>query len=567
MADIRSEVSVVIPAYNEAEQIKKTLEVTAEELSGTGLFYELIVVDDGSVDRTSEVVEGLCGKRGRGQIRLVSYFPNQGKGFALKRGVYEARSRYIAFFDADLDISPDHIHRYLDILKKRRADAVIASKRHSESKLEYSRIRTFISNIYYFLNRFLFRMKIRDTQSGMKIFRRSVLENAIPRLLVKRFAFDLELLVILLRGGAQIIEAPVRISGHNEYGRIGVMALWHAFVDTLAVFYRFFFLHYYNWEHIPRHQSRREAMTLLIDSAGYSNRLADLVEYVQSGVLGTVNCVILADKGNFVFPGVRVIETGAVEPIEKLRLALDRVRSQYCAFIGDRALPPPGWLLNASGYLNKKEITAIAGPVCERSAGGFFSMVIFDARFHPVVKGRFRIFSTLKRQRPISLLPLENISFRRTQMAAFLQSTPIELINDEGIPFLDMPEGGFYSPDLLLFSQPLYSCFRDYLQQIYRVSVFRGQHSGHGHRVVVAPFLAVFFLTATLFAFFSEVFRGFYFAGMVATFGLLFLSVGSRFRPARGVLAVLTLLVAALLKGTGVLRGFFLSSKKHREQG
>ena len=565
MAGARCEVSVVIPAYKEAERIGKTLEVTAEELTGAGLSFELIVVDDGSPDNTAAVVEKYCGKRGSGRIRLVSYFPNQGKGFALKRGVYEASGKYIAFFDADLDISPDHIHRYLKILKKRKADGVIASKRHPDSKLEYSRVRTFISNIYYLFNRFFFRLNVKDTQSGMKIFRHEVLDRVVPRLLVKRFAFDLELLVVMLKEKAKIVEAPMTISGHQEYGRIGVMPLWHALVDTMAVFYRYFFLRYYDWDIIPAIRKKKPAVTILIDSPGYSNRLTDLIEYLQSGVLGSLTCVVLADRGAFSFPGVRVMETGSLSPREKLEFAIGKVKGQYFGFISDRVFPSPGWLLTAASYLSCKDIAVVAGPVQQSVSAGRLQRIVNTARLHPLVRGQFGLFYRLKRQRRIAILPPENFFYNKTALKKLFGDEPEEFIDDEGTPFLRIKEGAVYSPDLQLSSLPLFSGIRDYLRHIYTVSEYRGRYHGRGSGSFVILFLIVFFLTATVFALFSGVFRNVYLPFAAGVAGLMYLSGKPLFSPLKSIAALFLNFAAAAVKGFGVVRGVF-SGRNHPDR-
>jgi glycosyltransferase involved in cell wall biosynthesis len=293
------EVSVVIPAYNESERIERTLQVTVACLKKQLASFELIVVDDGSRDGTGEAAARAVQRLRLGKlVRVISYSPNQGKGWALRQGAEIARGSYIAFLDADLDISPQHIPDYLAVLRKEKADAVIASKRHADSQLEYAKSRVWISNIYYWFNRIFFRLDIKDTQSGMKLFRREVLDRAMPRLLGKRFAFDLELLVTIRLDGGKIIEQPVTIENHDKFGRIGILSLWHAFVDTLAIFYRANLQRFYKRMILPKHAGdkgqSRPSIAICVFAAGYGKKIEAFCRYLATTMEPPPVTIILA---------------------------------------------------------------------------------------------------------------------------------------------------------------------------------------------------------------------------------------------------------------------------------
>ena len=122
---------------------------------------------------------------------------------------------------------------------------MIGSKRDPESKVDYPLTRRALSWCYQLMIKLLFNLNVRDTQAGLKLFKRDVLEDILPRVLVKRYAFDLELLVNANHRGYKIVEAPVEINFHFTSG-INILDIWHIFVDTMAIFYRLRILKYYD---------------------------------------------------------------------------------------------------------------------------------------------------------------------------------------------------------------------------------------------------------------------------------------------------------------------------------
>jgi len=232
--------SILIPAYNEEANIIATLKETVKVLDTFNTPYEIIVIDDGSKDKTLQKVAGFINS-GNNRVKIQSYFPNKGKGYALKYGTNFANGIYTLFLDADLDLHPSHIVEMFKLMQENGADAVIGSKMHKDSTLNYPFLRKILSSSYYLIIKILFRLKVRDTQTGIKLFRQDVLKNCISQVLVKRYAFDLELLVIINRKGYKIIEAPVNVKENREFRRIGIKDAFKVFFDTLGVFGRNYF--------------------------------------------------------------------------------------------------------------------------------------------------------------------------------------------------------------------------------------------------------------------------------------------------------------------------------------
>jgi len=178
-------------------------------------------------------------------MRVIHYRERAGKGHALRVGFGQARGTYVAFIDADGDIDPGSLRPLVELMDRFAPDIVLASKRHPLSEVNYPPLRRLLSWGYHRLGRLLFRIDVADTQTGLKLFHRDVLEAVLPRMLEKRFAFDLELLVVARRHGFdRVLEAPVKID-YRFSSTIRPGAALRIFTDTLAIFYRRYFLDTY----------------------------------------------------------------------------------------------------------------------------------------------------------------------------------------------------------------------------------------------------------------------------------------------------------------------------------
>jgi glycosyltransferase involved in cell wall biosynthesis len=248
-APARPLLTVVVPVYNGGEDIVANVEMirstVAAALGGEGL--ELVVVSDGSIDGTAERLLEAQGDLG---MHVIHYDRNAGKGYAVKAGALAAEGDWIAIVDADLDLDPGAIPGYLEIARRERLDFAIGSKRHPDSVVHYPRSRRAASWCYQQLNRVLFQLDVRDTQVGLKVFSREVAEKVVPLLLVKQFAFDLELLAVgRAFGYRRVRELPVRLDYRFTGSEVRSKAILRALWDTAAVFYRLRILRTYERRH------------------------------------------------------------------------------------------------------------------------------------------------------------------------------------------------------------------------------------------------------------------------------------------------------------------------------
>ena len=235
--------SVLMPAYNEDRHIVDNVKRVCDVVRPAGAF-EIIVIDDGSTDRTLQELE-----KARSiipELKLVSLGKNVGKGHALKMGFTAAIGDYVFFLDSDLDLPPEQMKVLWETMERENSDVVIGSKRHPQSVNDYPVQRRIMSATYFFLVKIMFGLPIHDTQTGIKLFRREVLAKCFPRMLVKSFAYDLELLMLAHHYGFMIAEAPVVVKFHYKLGGIGVQSAWDIWWDTMALFYRLHILKYYD---------------------------------------------------------------------------------------------------------------------------------------------------------------------------------------------------------------------------------------------------------------------------------------------------------------------------------
>lgn len=245
MARLQGTLSLIMPAYNEGERIYNNLYTALAQVEPLAEQVELIVVNDGSRDNTWQEICRAAAEEDR--IVPVNCPQNEGKGNALRVGTAKARGAYIAFCDSDLDLAPTQLDRFIEILQRENADAVIGSKMHPDSHVDYPLVRRIYSWGYYILLRVLFRLNTRDTQTGLKLFKAETIRPVMRMVLVKRYAFDIEVLALIHSRGGKIASAPIDLVFQRiANGRINWNDIFRMIWDTLAVFYRLKILHYYD---------------------------------------------------------------------------------------------------------------------------------------------------------------------------------------------------------------------------------------------------------------------------------------------------------------------------------
>jgi glycosyltransferase involved in cell wall biosynthesis len=252
----RPHLSLVLPAYRAETFIAQNVRTVLEVLEALEAPFEVIVVVDGRVDGTAAQARGVADER----VVVIEYEQNQGKGFAICAGIAHGRGRLVGWLDADLDIDPEAILAAARTIEAEGVDAVVGSKRHPRSQVDYPPARRVLSFGFQTLVRLALRVSVRDTQSGAKLFRREVLDTVVPLLLIKRYAFDLEVLAVAaLFGFDRVREVPIKLNYGFTGTGINSTAVQRMFVDTLAITYRVRLRHWYVRQYAALQRSRLDA--------------------------------------------------------------------------------------------------------------------------------------------------------------------------------------------------------------------------------------------------------------------------------------------------------------------
>jgi len=207
--------SVIIPAYNEEKRISKTLLAVDGFLRRQNYEYEILVVNDGSKDKTAEVVSAL--KDQIKNLRMIDEKANHGKGWVVRRGMLEANGRYRLFMDADNSTTVDQINNFLPYLDQ-GYDIVIGSRRAPGAVIAVHQpwIRDLLGGVFRFIVQSLVPLGVTDSQAGFKVFSQKSAEEIFKKQTVFRWAFDVEILAIARLKGFKIKEVPIHWINDTE---------------------------------------------------------------------------------------------------------------------------------------------------------------------------------------------------------------------------------------------------------------------------------------------------------------------------------------------------------------
>lgn len=348
----KGRLSVIMPAYNLSSELEKNLRETAALFREHQIRVELVPVDDGSSDGTR--LEQIC--RGIAQDELIKVVPvvlkeNGGKGAALKAGFEASSGEYVLLLDGDLDIHPKETPWFFASMIENAADIVVGSKRHPKSVVDYPWHRRLFSAVYFTLVRLFLGLKVTDTQTGMKLFKREELKAALDRMLVKTYAFDLELLAIAHSRGAKISEAPVVIRFGEKFGCLKPKTVFQMAKDSLAVFYRLQVLDYYSKVEVPRSLEEKPLVSIVIPCPEESDVLKECLAAISKQTYKNHEVIVLPDS-----------RTGKVSPAKKRNQGIKEAKGEIVAFIDDDAYPEEHWLEYAVKYFGEAKIGAVGGP-------------------------------------------------------------------------------------------------------------------------------------------------------------------------------------------------------------
>ena len=227
--------SVIVPYFNPGNALRPTVDRLIEVLSTAGLTFEIIAVCDGSTDDSAQRLAAVRDAR----LLQVAHPCNRGKGAALRTGFAQARGRYVGFIDGDGDLDPGVLPDMHDAAESSGLDAVVGAKRYAAVPgAGRQGARRVFSCAYRTFVRALFALTVRDTQTGVKIFRREVIAEVLPRCRQDRYAIDLELLAWMHRlGYCKVREVPVALERQGT-STVTAFAVVKLLLDTISLWLR-----------------------------------------------------------------------------------------------------------------------------------------------------------------------------------------------------------------------------------------------------------------------------------------------------------------------------------------
>jgi len=205
--------SIVIPLYNEEIRLKKTLPILSNFLRNFKKDkIEIIFISDGSNDKTNDIIKKYKFiKSKKYKIKFIKYKNNIGKGYAVKKGVLNAKHNWVLLCDVDLSVHPNQFKIWFNNkMIKSNKEAYYGSREHKDSTVKASIYRIFLGFFFKKLIKYMFKIKLSDTQCGFKVFHRSYSKKIFKMIKSYRFAFDVELTILLKKNKIKIIELPLK---------------------------------------------------------------------------------------------------------------------------------------------------------------------------------------------------------------------------------------------------------------------------------------------------------------------------------------------------------------------
>jgi len=228
--------SVIIPAYNEEKNIRDTVMDVSRYLSKQDYTFEIIVINDGSKDNTAEICEGL--KSTVYNLKFIDNEKNRGKGAVVRQGMLMASGQYRIYLDGDNAISIDHLEKFWPWILEKEYDVVIGSIEvpGAVKEEDYKLYRIVLGKLSKYLIRALTIWRIHDTQRAFKLFSAEVAEKIFSRQTIRRWGFDIEILVIAKKLGYKIKELPVKWANPAGKGKgVSLMGYFNTLKELLQI--------------------------------------------------------------------------------------------------------------------------------------------------------------------------------------------------------------------------------------------------------------------------------------------------------------------------------------------
>lgn len=232
------EISIIIPVYNDASSISKSLDALKNFLNSENINAEIIIINDGGKDATAKIVEDRIQKYPG--VRFINRNVNKGKGYSIREGLATSLGGIMIFTDADLPYGIKCFKRIIEMIND-GADLVIANRNLAEPSIKQKNLgilRELTHWGFAFLVRNLLNLNFSDTQAGLKAIKKNAAIVLLPKLTIDRYAFDLELLLAAKKAGLKIREVPVALENIGKSNISVLRDSWQMFKDIVRIWAR-----------------------------------------------------------------------------------------------------------------------------------------------------------------------------------------------------------------------------------------------------------------------------------------------------------------------------------------
>jgi glycosyltransferase involved in cell wall biosynthesis len=228
-------ISIIVPAYNEEHRLPETIRAMENYFRAQPWeFYEILIVDDGSKDKTAAIADDFAGSNPH--IRVLRNPGNRGKGYSVRQGMLKARGEWRLFSDADLSTPMEELDKLWSIVESQNAEVAIGSRAIDRSLIGVHQpgFRESAAKVFNVAMRLTIGLPIKDTQCGFKLFRGDLVKEIFTRQTLEGFGFDVEVLFIAQKLGYRIAEVPVRWN-HVDGSKVGMLTGLRAFLELAEV--------------------------------------------------------------------------------------------------------------------------------------------------------------------------------------------------------------------------------------------------------------------------------------------------------------------------------------------
>jgi len=562
--EVRKEkkLSVLLPFLNEEKHIVHNVYATINILNELDFSYEIILIDDGSTDNSYEILKKEFGQNN--SVKIVKNYSNFGKGWALKTGFEFSTGDFILFLDSDLELSPYHIPGFFRIMLEENADAVIGSKLHKFSVLNYPFYRRLMSLSYYLIVKILFGLPVMDTQTGIKLFKREALEISLPKVLVKRFAFDIELLLILYKNKKKISSAPVKLDYSRKFGwNISPKVVIKTFIDTFAVFYRDKILRFYDR---PLGENKKFFYSIILFAKNYDETEKTNFTKFLSLFYPHYEVILVGNRDfsiagkNYKFFSVEDEKRDVEKFVRVLNAGIIKGEVVVISYLS--CFPDEMFLYNSGRILSIPDVGAIGGYVVLPKEHTYFEEISYH-----VISSFFLSFNLVYRYKPLNFKKVKELNLNGTFIKKeLLDDLTFENKRLEHIIYEMVVKNGknlYYSPDLFLY-QKFPRNFKELFNHIKNNSTFRGKRCRELIKQnPAAIFTLDFFIPIGVLLFLIALFliNRNIFIGLVGGFYIFLFLFKIILSGWKGIKIAILIVISQILYELYFLKGFFSHKK------